>query len=227
MGVFSKLTTLARGAARESAEVILDANAIRVFEQEIVDVEESIQLRKQAMSEVIVARNQIDREIESIKSIISKREDQARALIDEGSDGDLINEIASDIVQYEEAYSELQAQHKTMTKRILTMETALRRALGEIVQYRRDLRLARAQQIGASNLARANNIPKQLSELESTRRHIAALQTGDNDRESAWEEMEGRMDPQGLNQRYNKISSAEKTKKKEAVLRRLNNVAKT
>ena len=45
MGIFTKLTTLARGAARESAEVILDANAIRVFEQEIVDVEESIRLR--------------------------------------------------------------------------------------------------------------------------------------------------------------------------------------
>jgi phage shock protein A len=226
MGIFSKLTTLARGAARESAEVILDANAIRVFEQEIVDVEESIQLRKQAMSEVIVARNQIDREIESIKSIISKREDQARTMIVEGSDGDLIDEIASDIVQYEETHDELQAQHKAMTKRILTMETALRRALTEIVQYRRDLRLARAQQIGASNLARANNIPKQLSELEGTRRHIAALQTGDDDRESAWEEMEDRMDPQGLNQRHNKISQAEQAKKKEAVLRRLNNAAK-
>ncbi len=226
MGIFSKLTTLARGAARESAEVILDANAIRVFEQEIVDVEESIQLRKQAMSEVIVARNQIDREIESIKLIISKREDQARALLDEGSDGDLIDEIASDIVQYEETYDDLQTQHKVMTKRILKMETALRRALSEIVQYRRDLRLARAQQIGASNLARANNIPKQLSELEGTRQHIAALQTGDDDRESAWVEMENRMDPQGLNQRHEKISKAEQAKRKEAVLHRLNNTAK-
>jgi len=221
MGIFSKLTTLARGAARESAEVILDANAIRVFEQEIVDVEGSIQLRKQAMSEVIVARNQIDREIESIKTIISKREDQARALIDEGSDDDLIDEIASDIVQYEETHDDLQAQHKAMTKRILTMETALRRALSEIAQYRRDLRLARAQQIGASSLAKANNIPKQLGELECTRRHIAALQTGDDDRESAWVEMEDRMDPHGLNQRHDKVNKAEQAKKKEAVLRRL------
>lgn len=225
MGIFRKLTTLARGAARESAEVLLDANAIRVFEQEIVDVEESIQLRKQAMSEVIVARNQINREIESIKTIISKREDQARALIDEGSDDDLIDEIASDIVQYEATHEDLQAQHKAMTKRILTMETALRRALTEIAQYRRDLRLARAQQIGSSGLAKANNIPKQLSELEGTRRHIAALQTGDDDRESAWTEMEGRMDPQGLNQRHAKPSKAEQAKKKEAVLRRLNQAA--
>lgn len=225
MGIFSKLTTLARGAARESAEVILDANAIRVFEQEIVDVEESIQLRKQAMSEVMVSRKQIDREIESIKTIISKREEQARALIDKGSDDDLIDEIAADIVQYEQTHGDLQIQHKVMTKRILTMETALRRALTEITQYRRDLRLARAQQIGASSLAKANNIPRQLSELEATRRHIAALQTGDDDRELAWVEMEDRMDPQGLDQRHDKISHAEQAKKKEAVLRRLSNRA--
>ncbi|MCP4430465.1 MAG: hypothetical protein GY806_05755 [Gammaproteobacteria bacterium] len=221
MGIFSKLTTLARGAARESAEVILDANAIRVFEQEIVDVEESIQLRKQAMSEVIVTRNQIDREIESIKTIIEKREEQARALIHKDNDPDLVDEIASDIVQYEESLSELESQRNAMSKRIMAMEAALRRALTEIAQYRRDLRLARAQQISASSLARANNIPKQLSELEGTRRHIAALQTGDDDRESAWAEMEDRMDPQGLNQRHEKVSMAEQAKRKEAVLRRL------
>ncbi len=221
MGIFSKLTTLARGAARESAEVLLDANAIRVFEQEIVDVEESIQSRKRAMSEVIVARTQIDREVESIQSIIAKREDQAKALLEESSNDDLLDEIANDIVQYEETLEDLRAQHKAMSKRILTMEAALRRAISDIAQYRRDLRLARAQQIGASNLARANNIPKQLSELESTRRHIAALQTGDDDRETAWTEMEDRMDPQGLNQRHEKIGAAEQAKRKEAVLKRL------
>jgi len=221
MGIFNKLTTLARGAARESAEVILDANAIRVFEQEIVDVENSIRLRKQAMSEVIVARKQIDREIESIQSIISKREQHATSIIDNKSDHDLVDEIASDIVQYEETLAGLQVQHKAMSKRILAMETALRRAVTEIAQYRRDLRLARAQQIGASSLAKANNLPRQLSELEGTRRHIAALQTGDDDRESAWTEMEDLMDPQGLNQRRSKISQADQAKKKEAVLNRL------
>lgn len=221
MGIFSKLTTLARGAARESAEVILDANAIRVFEQEIVDVEESIQLRKQAMSEVIVARKQIDREISSVQTIIGKREEQARSLIDDKSKHELVDEIASDIVQYEETLEDLQAQHLAMSKRILTMKTALRQAVTEIAQYRRDLRLARAQQIGASSLAKANNIPKQLSELEGTRRHIAALQTGDDDRESAWIEMEGLMDPQGLNQRHSKLSQADKARKKDAVLSRL------
>ncbi len=221
MGIFSKLTTLARGAARESAEVLLDANAIRVFEQEIVDVEESIQLRKQAMSEVMVARNQIDREIDSIKSIIAKREEQARSLIDDNVNDDLLDEIANDIVQFEETLGDLQNQHKTMSKRILNMESALRRAVTEIAQYRRDLRLARAQQIGASSLAKANNIPRQLSELEATRRHVAALQTGDDDRESAWKEMEDRMDPQGLNQRHSKVSEADKARRKIAVLNRL------
>ncbi len=221
MGIFAKLTTLARGTARESAEVLLDANAIRVFEQEIVDVEESIQLRKQAMSEVIVARKQIDREISSIQSIISKREEQAKSLIDDKADDDMVDEIANDIVQYEDTLGDLQTQHKTMSKRILTMESALRRAVTEIAQYRRDLRLARAQQIGASSLAKANNIPRQLSELEATRRHVAALQTGDDDRESAWIEMEDRMDPQGLNQRHSKVSEADKARKKDAVLQRL------
>ncbi len=224
MGIFNKLTTLARGAARESAEVLLDANAIRVFEQEIVDVEQSIQLRKQAMSEVIVARNQINREISSIQAIIVKREEHAKSMIDENTDHELIDEIADDIVQYEDTLSDLQTQHKAMSKRIQTIESALRRAATEIAQYRRDLRLARAQQIGASSLAKANNIPRQLSELEATRRHVSALQAGDDDHESAWIEMENRMDPQGLNQRHSKVSVADKARRKIAVLNRLQSV---
>ncbi len=221
MGIFSKLTTLARGAARESAEVLLDANAIRVFEQEIVDVEHSIQLRKQAMSEVIVARNQIEREIESVKQVLAKREQQAEALLEENGEQNLIDEIAYDIVQYEDTLSDLKEQHGDMTKRITSIETALRRALTEISQYRRDLRLAKAQQISASGLAKANNIPRQLSELEGTRRHIAALQMGDDDRETAWTEMENRMDPHGLNQRQTKISQADHERRKNSVLQRL------
>ncbi len=221
MGIFSKLTTLARGAARESAEVLLDANAIRVFEQEIVDVEHSIQGRKQAMSELIVARNQIEREIESVKQILTKREQQAESLLNENGEQNLIDEIAYDIVQYEDTLSDLKKQHRDMTKRITSIETALRRALTEISQYRRDLRLAKAQQISASGLAKANNIPRQLSELEATRRHVAALQMGDDDRETAWTEMENRMDPHGLNQRHTKISQDEHERRKNSVLQRL------
>lgn len=221
MGIFNKLTTLVRGTARESAEILLDANAIRVFEQEVVDVEQSIQLRKQAMSEVIVARGQIEQEIKSIKTVISKREEQAAALIENNSEGDLLDEIAEDIVQYEDTLTNLELQHKDMSKRIIAIEGTLRKALLEITQYRRDLRLAKAQQLGSSGLARANNLPKQLSELEGTRRHLLALQSGGDDREAAWIEVENRIDPVGEKQRFPKNDSIEKEKRKNSVLSRL------
>ncbi len=46
MSIIQKLCTLARGTARESAQVLLDANAQRVFEQEILDVEKASQTAK-------------------------------------------------------------------------------------------------------------------------------------------------------------------------------------
>ncbi|WP_293265113.1 PspA/IM30 family protein [Neptunomonas sp.] len=227
MGIFNKLATLARGAARESAEVLLDANAVRVFEQEIVDVEQSILQRKQAMSEVIVAHSQINREIESLNKIILKREDQAKVLLEDNADNDLLDEIASDILQYEEMYSHLEEQRKGMDKRIQIMKTALRKALSEVTQYRRDLRLAKAQQISLSGLAKANNLPKQLSELECTRRHVMSLQVGDDDQENAWVEMENCLDPHGQNQRYQKLNKADHDRKKALILRRLGGKEKT
>ncbi len=218
MGILTKLATLTRGAARESAEVLLDANAIRIFEQEIVDVENTIRLRKQSMSEVLVARKQVDREIESVQDVIEKREAQASELLNENDKTDLVEEIAADIVQYETMLSDLKSQSEVMSKRIMKTETTLRKSLAEITQYRRDLRLAKAKQMNTSVLAKESNLPKQLSELEHTRQHVTGLQTGDDDRESVWEEMEGRVGTHDVNK---KLSDLEQQKKKDVVLARI------
>jgi len=218
MGILNKLATLSRGAARESAEVLLDANAIRIFEQEIVDVENTIRLRKQSMSEMLVARKQVDREIDSVKEIVEKREAQAGELLNNNDQTDLVEEIAADIVQYETMLSDLKSQSEAMSKRILKTETTLRKSLAEITQYRRDLRLAKAKQMNTSVLAKESNLPKQLSELEYTRQHIIGLQIDDDDRESVWEEMEDRV---GMHDVNKNLSDLEQQKKKEAVLARI------
>ena len=53
MSVINKLFTLARGTARASAQVVVDANAQQIYEQEIVDAERVIQGRKRVLTEVI------------------------------------------------------------------------------------------------------------------------------------------------------------------------------
>ena len=45
MSIFKKIITAVRGGAREAGEAVVDANATRIFEQEIRDSEKHITIR--------------------------------------------------------------------------------------------------------------------------------------------------------------------------------------
>ncbi len=190
MTLFQKLSTLIRGSARQSTQVLLDANAVTIFEQEIVDVERSIQQRKKVLNEVIVARKQIEQEIAAIRQLMDKRRSQASRLMEDNQQQGLIEDIALDLAQQENLLATLEQQHHQLETKANSISAALRSALSETGRHRRELRLAKAQQLRASSLAKANHLPEQLSELEQTRSHIQGLQDYDNDSEAAWSETE-------------------------------------
>ena len=180
MNVLQKLTTFVRGSARQSAQAILDANALTVFEQEIIDVETTVHQRKRAMNEMIVARKQIEEEILCLKRLIEKREQQAHKLIENGSHEALLNDIANDIAQQEQMLASLDTQHQTIQTRIESTGKTLRQALSDVGRHRRELRLAKAQHVRSSLLATATHLPQQLSELETTRDHLVPPQLSRN-----------------------------------------------
>jgi len=221
MGIFSKLVTLARGTGRESAQVILDANALRIFEQEIIDVEQAIRNRKRAMCEVIASRKQIEREMDVMKGLIEKREIQANQLIQSDTDEALVEDIANEIADHELALEVLRNQKDNLSQRARKIEVGLQKALSDICRYRRDLRLARAQQIGSSHLTKVNHLPEQLSDLEETRTHVMSLQSMDDDRDEAWSEMEDRMDAPNIDRRLSDAGVGDRQARKEAILERL------
>ncbi len=221
MSIMKKLFTLARGTARGSAQVLLDANAERVFEQEILDVEQAIQTRKHALSEVIASRMQIEREVKAIQSLIDKRESQAQRLVKANKDGEIVEDIAKEIADNEIALELLGKQHGKIEKRIHSMESALHKALRDVSHYRRDLRLASAQKLSTGGLAKPNSLPQQLSELEASRKHLVSLQSFDDDRDEAWVEMEDNMESPNIDSRLEGIGESEQHDQLNAVLERL------
>ncbi|MGH1373292.1 MAG: PspA/IM30 family protein [Cellvibrionaceae bacterium] len=201
MNVIQKLTTLVRGSARQSAQAIVDANALTVFEQEIVDVEKTVHQRKNIMSEMIVARKQIEEEISSLEQLIDKREQQALKLIDAQREESLVEEIANDIAQHETLLHSLRSQYKTVQAKIEAMGQTLRQALADITRHRRELRLAKAQHIRSSTLASSSHLPEQLSELESTRDQVTTLQSEAIAQEDAWPEISAHLDKHNIDKK--------------------------
>lgn len=111
MGILNKIMTAIRGGAREVGEAIVDANGVRIFEQEIKDAESHLEKAKRDLTEVMAKEMQAGREIARIQENITKHEDYAAQALEKGDEA-LALEIAEKIA---EMAGELDIQTKAKT----------------------------------------------------------------------------------------------------------------
>ena len=145
MSVMRKLSTLFRANARSSAQVIIDANAIRIYEQEIIDAEALLGRRRDAMAIMIANRNELERELETLKLTITRREAQLHRVPDAERTDALLELAAEEIAAAESQQQLLESQHAALSLRVKELEITLRQLISEIRQYRRDLKLLGSQ----------------------------------------------------------------------------------
>lgn len=108
--------TLGRAQLRESAEWVLDANAVRLFEQEIIDAESLVERRRRDLCELLVAVKEIEREMETERPSIARRERQAAELLARDPGHPLLEAIAEEIAECErvdEAWKEVGRRTET------------------------------------------------------------------------------------------------------------------
>ncbi len=226
--IFQKLFTLSRATTREAVEVVVDANAIRIFEQEIIDCENAVQKRRRDLSELIATRKQIERDISSLQHMVKKREQQAEQVVNtDSTEENLLRELAEDIAGHEQEQEVLQRQLRQLQQRETKLETSLRKALSDLNRYRRDLRLAKTA-VNTRQQTRIlqpqnNLLSEQLSNLNNTRQHVLSLQQWAEDKEAAYEEVEDRLDHNPLEKQLSKAGIDDTEERVNKVLERLKN----
>ena len=97
MSVLKKLITAIRGGAREAGEAIIDANAIRILEQEIVDAKKSLEKGRVSLTELMAKEMQTKRELSAVQTNISEHEGFAKEALEKDNET-LALEIAEKIV---------------------------------------------------------------------------------------------------------------------------------
>jgi len=108
MGILKKILTAIRGGAREVGESIVDANSIRIFEQEIKDAEGHLEKAKRDLTEVMAKEMEASRKIESFSKEMLKHEDYAQSALEKGDEA-LALDVANKIAEFD---AELQIQQK-------------------------------------------------------------------------------------------------------------------
>ena len=193
MSVIKKLVTLLRGSARELGQSMVDANATRIYEQEITDAKASIGQAKTELTGVMAQQMQTAREIERIKADVLRHENMALQALDKQKD-DLALEVAARVATLE---AELQAQteaHAAYALQVSRLKDLIRSAEARVREHEREIGIAKTtesvyratQSISESMGASGSKLTSARESLERIRKRHEELA----DRMAAAEELD-------------------------------------
>ncbi len=100
MGVLKDLMQAIKGGANEMGEAIVDANAIRILEQEIRDAESAIASAKQSLTRMKSSEIRLKRDLSTLGADIADYEQKAIAALNAGEEA-LAAEVAERIAELE------------------------------------------------------------------------------------------------------------------------------
>jgi phage shock protein A len=143
MSVIGKLITLLRGSARELGESIIDANGVRIYEQEIADARAAIGTAKEELTGVMAKEMQSAREIERLHGEIAKLESLAVEALDKNKE-DLAEEVAARVAAQE---AELERQTRTHAEYAVyatRLKELIKASEAKIREHEREVQMTRA-----------------------------------------------------------------------------------
>ncbi|MCF6439290.1 PspA/IM30 family protein [Pseudoalteromonas luteoviolacea] len=142
MSILKKLFTAVKGGVNEVGEGIVDANAIRIFEQEIRDAQAALSDAKRSLTEVMAKEIQTTRAIKSLDEDIAKHETYAAQALDKDEEA-LALEIAEKIAHFEQEKTEQQQVLNTFTTSVSKLKEQIKQAEKTIVENQRQLSMVK------------------------------------------------------------------------------------
>ena len=142
MSVIKKMMTLLRGSAREIGESVVDANATRIYEQEILDAKRSIDEARTGLTGVMAKEMQSAREIERLKKEIERYEGLALEALDKAQEG-LAEEVAARVGSLELELEEQSKAHAAFALQVVKLKDMIKSAEARIREHEREIVMAR------------------------------------------------------------------------------------
>lgn len=182
MSIWNKLSALFRGAAHDGAQGVVDANALRILDQEIRDADTAQGKARDELAKLVARRRMLETETAQLADQARKYESSARAALAKG-DHDLAREVAQRIADLERdstqkatQSAELRASEEKLRQIISQTDVkieALRREIdvvkvNESVQRAQSAVIARSGGAG-SNLGSAADSLKRIKERQAVR----------------------------------------------------------
>ncbi|MDZ4362488.1 PspA/IM30 family protein [Brevundimonas sp.] len=100
MSMLAKLSALFRGTAHDAAQNVVDANALKILDQEIRDADNAQGKARDDLAGLVARRRMAENELKSFGEQIAKYESSVRSALSQGRE-DLAREVAQRIAELE------------------------------------------------------------------------------------------------------------------------------
>jgi len=224
MGLLKKIFTAIRGGATEAGEAFVDANSIRILEQEIKDADNHITKAKQDLTTVIAKEMAASREIESAKAKISEYEGYAVTALDKGDEA-LATEIAEKIATIESELAQQQEAQANFAAHAERLRELVKKTERTLAEYKRQLTMVKTtdsvqKATSAISDSFSNSNSKIMSATESLER-IKAKQREFDDKLKAAETLDSENSDTSLEAKMKEAGIGPQTSSASSVLDRI------
>ncbi len=201
MTIWRKVGTLFRASAHEPLEHLIDANALRIMEQELRDTEQAMLRAKRELACLMATGKELQRSNQQLDEELAQREEQASQALEKGEAG-LAYELAEWIAAHENQLQQQRQQAEYLARQEATLRQHLRDAARSHQQYRREWQLARAnrnaEQVLRNLGGHTQGLHAQLGDLASSLERIRQQQHRFSDVDNALRELQQEDDGSAL-----------------------------
>jgi phage shock protein A len=159
MAIWSKLFTLGRAGANEAATAVVDANALRILDQEIRDADKAQGKARDDLAGLVARRRILETEVESFRAQAAKYETSARIAVEKG-DMDLARQVAQRVADLEQdiamkspQVAEMRAAEDNIHKAVAATDRKIEQLRREVEVVKVNESVQRAQATVASSAA--------------------------------------------------------------------------
>jgi len=224
MGLLNKLITAVRGGAREVGENIVDANAIRIYQQEIEDARKNLGRAKRDLTQVMAKEMQTAREIRRLQEEITKYEAHAISALNKGNEA-LAEEVAQQIATLEQELSVQTNARSQFTSHIERLKALMKKTEATIREHERELAMVRTtESVQKATRSISNNYGAGASKLldaKSSLDRIKARQRNLDDRMAAADALESDSGMGSLDEKLKAAGIGDKNSARSDVMARL------
>jgi phage shock protein A len=175
MSVIKKLVTLLRGSARELGESVVDANATRIYEQEILDAKHSIEQAKGDLTGVMAKEMQSARAIEKLKAEVARYEGLALEALNKSQE-DLALDVATKVSALEQELDEQTKAHASYAVQVAKLKELIKAAELRIREHERELGIAKTtESVYRATRSISENIGSSGSKLVNARESLERI----------------------------------------------------